>query len=102
MTKSQEKAIEGIRKLVERDLRDSQEIKMWEIKEHETFVSVYVAYGLKNDEGTLAELLCRDKAHLFVGKRGGVTYPIYKNGRQIERKFKGYSILQAVVDQEKY
>ena len=66
MTKSQEKAIERIRKLVENNLRNSQEIKMWEIKEHETFVSVYVAYGLKNDEGTLAELFCRDKAHLFV------------------------------------
>ena len=102
MTKSQEKAIERIRKLVESECRDRYEIKIWELKEHETFVSLYVAYGLKNDEGTLAELLCRDKAHLFVGKRGGITYPIYKNGRQIERKFKGYSILQAVVDQEKY
>ena len=102
MTKSQKNAIERIRKLVESGLRDSQEIKVWEIKEHETFVSVYVVYGLKNDEGTLAELICRDKAHLFVGKRGGTTYPVYKNGKQIERRFEGYSILQAVCDQEKY
>ena len=102
MTNSQENAIERIRKLVESGLRDSQEIKVWEIKEYETFVSVYVVYGLKNDEGTLAELICRDKAHLFVGKRGGITYPIHKNGKQITRQFKGYSILQAVCDQEKY
>ena len=102
MTKSQEKAIERIRKLVESEIRDRYEIKVWEIKEYETFVSVYVVYGLKNDEGTLAQLVCRDKAHLFVGKRGGITYPIYKKGKQITRQFKGYSILQAVCDQAKY
>ena len=102
MTKSQEKAIERIRKLVEADLHDWRDIKRWEVKEYEFFVSVYVEYGCKGDEGTLAEVLCRNKAHLFVGKRGGITYPIYKNHKQITRRFEGYSILQAVVDQEKY
>lgn len=102
MTKSQEKAIERIRKLVESELYDWREIKKWEVEEREYFVSVYVEYGCKDDEGTMAELLCRNDAHLFVGKRGGITYPVYKDGKQVRRQFKGYSILQAVVDQRKY
>ena len=100
MTKAQEQAIKKIRKLAEDHLySDSYEIKEWDIKENEYFVSVVVETGMKNDEGTLASILCRDRAHLFIGKRGGITYPVTKNGKQVRRRFKGYSILQAVVDQ---
>ena len=101
MTKSQEKAIERIRQLVERDMTDKQEIKIWGINEGEYFVSLVIEYGYIGDEGTLSAIFCRCHAHLFIGKRGGITYLIYRNGKQVERRFKGYSILQAVCDQAK-
>lgn len=100
MTKSQEKAVAKIKALVEKDLySDDYEIKTWEVEENKYFVSVYVVYGMKNDAGTLAALIARDRAHLFVGKRGGITYLVSKNGRHYKKRFKGYSILQAVCDQ---
>ena len=100
MTKAQEKAIKKIRTLVESDLySDSYEIKKWDIDENEYFVSLVIEFGLKNDEGTLAAVISRDRAHLFIGKRGGITYPVSKNGKYYTKKFKGYSILQAVCDQ---
>lgn len=100
MTKSQEKAIAKVRKLVESEIRpDREEIKTWEVKEYTYFVALYIVYGYKNDEGTLSEYLLRDKAHLFIGKRGAITYPVDYRGRTVRRKFKGYSILQAVCDQ---
>jgi len=100
MTKSQEQALERVRALVESELlSDEYEIKIWEISDCKYFISLVVEYGLKNDEGTLASLIARDRAHLFIGKRGGIRYPVSKDGETIYRVFKGYSILQAVCDQ---
>ena len=102
ITKAQEKAIAGIKKLAEKlhsYHADKYEIKQFEITDCEYFVSVVVEVGMKDDEGTLAEVFCRDRAHLFIGKRGGITYPVFKNGRTYYKRFKGYSLLQAVVDQ---
>lgn len=106
MTRAQEKALERIKALVERELYDDRyEIKRWDVDENEYFVSLVVEYGMKGDEGTRARYTCRDRAHLFIGKRGGVTYPVtkqLKNGewKLYTKRFKGYSILQAVVDQQ--
>lgn len=106
MTNSQIKALEKIRTLVENEFYDDKyEIKVWETDENEYFVSLIVEYGLKNDEGTMAEIFCRNRAQLFIGKRGGVKYPVsrqLKNGdwKHYEKKFRGYSILQAVVEQK--
>ena len=101
MTKSQERAIARIERLVQKELyNDEYEIKEWDVHENEYFVSLVVETGRKNDEGTLASIICRDRAHLFIGKRGGITYPVTtKKGKQVCRQFKGYSILQAVCDQ---
>lgn len=101
MTKAQENAISKIRRLVESELlSDNYEIKEWKVEDCKYFISVVVEYGLKNDEGTMASILARDRAHLFIGKHGGVTYPVTnKDGRTVQRRFKGYSILQAVCDQ---
>lgn len=105
MTNAQIKAVEKIKRLTENELySDRYEIKTFEVKESEYSVSVYVVYGLKDDEGTMAEVYCRDRAHLFVGKRGGITYYMtkkLKNGawKTYKKVFKGYSILQAVCDQ---
>lgn len=105
ITKAQEKSINNIRKLAE-DLHfsDKYETKTFEVKDFGSFVSVYVVVGMKDDEGTLAEVFGRDTAHLFIGPRGGIRYPVskqMKNGswKHYEKTFKGYSLLQAVVDQ---
>lgn len=107
MTKSQKRALNNIKRLAEKweseGFKDG-ELKEWDVDENEYFVSVVVEIGGKNDEGTLAEVFCRDRAHLFIGKCGGVRYPVskqLKNGdwKHYEKTFKGYSILQAVVDQ---
>lgn len=107
MTKSQERAIERIRALAERHMNScfkEGEIKEWEVEDWEYVVSVVVEIGGKNDEGTLAEYMCRDRAHLLIGKKGGIKYPVskqLKNGKykHYYKTFKGYSILQAVCDQ---
>lgn len=107
MNTAQSKAIARIRKLAE-NLFGSQsekyEIKEWRLIENEYFISVIVEVGLKGDEGTLAEVFCRDRAHLFIGKRGGITYPVSKkmkdgSYKHYDKRFKGYSLLQAVCDQ---
>lgn len=35
-------------------------------------VMVYIVTGRPNDEGTMAELICRDTYRFFIGKRGGL------------------------------
>ena len=107
ITKQQTKAIENIKRLAEKLYEghaDKYEIKKFEIHENEYFVAVVVETGMKDDEGTLAECFCRDCAQLFIGPRGGITYPVskkLKNGKykHFTRRFEGYSLLQAVVDQ---
>ena len=107
MTKSQERALNKIKRLAEKWANEGfedGELKKWDVEENEYFVSVIVEIGGKNDEGTWAEVVCRDRAQLFIGKCGGITYPVHKrlkNGtfKHYTKTFKGYSILQVVVDQ---
>lgn len=35
-------------------------------------VMVFIEVGMPNDEGTMAELICRDRYRFFIGKRGGL------------------------------
>ena len=110
MTKAQEKAIARIRKMAENTLffgtnKDDYEFKEWEVSENEYFVNVVLEVGRKGDEGTMAAIFARDRAQLFVGKRGGITYPKtirdkdgnYKDTRTVSLGNNG--ILKAVIDQ---
>lgn len=101
MTVAQEKAIAKIRRLAAETLYDpaTYEFKRFDVEDCGSFLSVVVETGMMNDEGTLAEVFARDRAHLFVGRRGGITYPVSNGGRYFEKRFEGYSILQAVCDQ---
>ena len=100
MTNSQKMALEQIKKLTNDLLyNDNHEIKQFKVTENNYFIDVVVETGMKNDEGTLAAFYCRDRAQLFVGKRGAITYPVYKNGKYMRKKFHGYSLLEAVCDQ---
>ena len=77
MTKQQEIAVNKIRADIEKEFfydKDTYEVKKWEVEECKYFVSVAFEVGIKNDEGTLASIFCRDRGHLFVGKRGGLSY----------------------------
>lgn len=99
MTRAQEIALKKIRKLTDGIMfGDEWEIKEWTVHENEYFVSVIVETGMKNDEGTLASVFCRERAQLFIGKRGGIRYPVYKK-KYVERRFNGYSLLKVVIDQ---
>ncbi len=104
MTKAQEKAVEKLRKMGKELFwgdESDYEYKRFEINENEYFVSLVMEVGRKGDEGTLGAIYARDRCHLFIGKRGGITYPCKnKAGEYITRRFKGYSILQAVCDQQ--
>lgn len=101
MTRQQENALKKIRKLADGLMySDKWELKEWQVHENEYFVSVVVEVGMKGDEGTLGQVFCRERAQLFIGKRGGIRYPCTnKRGKYVERHFKGYSLLQAVIDQ---
>lgn len=80
MTNRQESAVERIKKLCVKELfrlHKEAEFKKFEVSEYDSFVSVYAIVGGKGDEGTIAEALGRERVHLFVGKRGGITYPVY-------------------------
>lgn len=101
MTQAQERSIKRIRRLVDADCKTlHEEVKKFEVEDYERFVSVYVVMGFENDEGTVA-YLARDYAHLFIGKRGGVRFPVRGRNGQYCVPFKWYSILQAVCRQRK-
>ena len=92
MTKSQEIKLNMIRR--DAELMASQhhkdgEVKTFDVKEYSTFISVYVCIGAKNDEGTMAEIYCRDKVTLFIGKKGAVTFPVWDQ-KHHEQRYKKY------------
>lgn len=105
MTKAQEATIERMRKEAERCFSygrpESYEIKYFTVKEYPEFVSLVIVSGRKGDEGTMAELVCRDRVHLFIGKRGGVTYPYFdmKKEKQFTRALHGSSLLKVSIEQ---
>lgn len=76
MTKAQEIVIRKIEKELPRfDFYNSEnyEIKKFEIEETDYGpVWVSITTGRKNDEGTLACILCRKHRFFKVGKRGGI------------------------------
>lgn len=108
MTRQQERMLERIKRKCEDSLffggPEKYEFKQWEVKDYRSFVSLVFETGRKGDEGTMAAIFARDRAHLFIGPRGGVTYPVsrkLKNGeyRHSERRWNGVSILTPVIDQ---
>ena len=49
------------------------EVKIEEVQDCGHFVSFVIEVGMFDDEGTMAEIICRNRRHFFIGKRGGVT-----------------------------
>ena len=91
MTKSQLDKINIIRlqaKNLHGENSKNYEIKKWELEEYDTFISLVVEVGMIGDENTYASIYCRDRLHVFIGKKGGVTIPIYKSNKTIYKPFK--------------
>ena len=91
MTNSQRNKINMIRAQavnLHGDFSKNYEIKQWEVEEYETFVSLVVEVGMIGDENTYAAIYARDRLHVFIGKKGGVTIPIYKSNKTIYKPFK--------------
>ena len=81
MTKAQERVIESIKREFEemaKQYHRDGEVKWIKVEDHDSFVSVSGCVGNRGDEGTYSAILCREHVHLFIGKRGRVTYPIWK------------------------
>lgn len=96
MTKMQEMKVNMIKKQAENlhhSYSSSYEIKQWEVKENEFFVSVVVEVGLKSDEGSLASILCRDRLQVFIGKKGGAKIPVY-NGKTKKTYYRPFKSMQ--------
>lgn len=94
MTDSQRNKIEMIRKQavnLHGDFSKNYELKQWEIEEYDTFVSLVVEVGMIGDENTYASIYGRDRLHVFIGKKGGVTLPIYRHNKTIYKPFKKMS-----------
>ena len=105
ITKSQEKAIERLRRDAVDSLffGDDYEFKAFEIIEGKYNISIVIETGMIGDEGTMAEIFGRDRAQFFIGKRGGIHYwRERKHKRNDEDNFikVPYNrMLQAVIDQ---
>ncbi len=59
-----------------RDPSESKyEYKRFDVKESPETGQVFLLteVGLKNDEGTMASILCRSSRHIAIGKKGGLT-----------------------------
>ena len=110
MTNSQMREVERIHKIalgMAKDLHTNGEIKSWKVEENEFFVSVVVEVGSVSDEGTLAAVICRERCQLFIGKRGGVKYPVskfLKNGefKSYYKKWNKRSLLRVSIDQNRH
>ena len=104
MTDGQAKALCRVLKMAETfDFshgKGEYEIKEYEVKDCEYFLSVVIETGMVGDEGTMASILCRNRVHLFIGKRGGITYPCYKNGKHMTKQLSKTTIFGVYMDQK--
>lgn len=92
MTRSQEIKLNMIRRdaeIMASEHHKNGEVKQFDVKNFESFISVYVVIGAKDDEGTLASVFCREKVTLFIGKRGKVTFPVWDEKNK-EQRYKNY------------
>lgn len=70
------------------------EIKRFETKQYDDGdLSVTIVTGIPNDEGTLAEALCRDYYIFAIGRKGGIyKYVESRSGEYVRKYFKYYAI----------
>jgi len=96
MTKQQEAMVERIKRYIEEhDLHrndERYEIKEFSVEETDYgTVIVYSVAGLKNDEGTMAAIFCRNIRHIFIGKRGGLKSSKWDSEKKKSINLQGWS-----------
>ncbi|WP_313528783.1 hypothetical protein [Anaerotignum sp.] len=95
MTKTQATAIQKIKKYIEQnDMHNNSDYEFKEFNVKETnygTVIVYSVTGLKNDEGTMAAVLCRNTRHIFIGRRGGLRSSKWDTIKKKTVNLKGWS-----------
>jgi hypothetical protein len=78
MTKSQENKLNWVKSEAERlakELHRNGEIKQFTVEDCKYFLSVIVEVGDVGDEDNFIQrLVCRERAHLFIYKKGGIKY----------------------------
>ena len=47
----------------------------------------------------MAAIFARNSAHIFVGKKGGLTYPSYKTGKYEKKVLKDMNLLEVHIAQ---
>lgn len=86
MTPRQERTIEALKKAIaERNARIGHtSLKTLEITEDPSspLVFLLIEYGRPNDEGTAAEIFCRDRRHIAITPRGGLRLLNAKRQRE--------------------
>ena len=55
---------------------DNYEIKQFDVRVSDYTTSVVIETGLKGDEGTMASIIARDRAMIFIGKNGGMKHVV--------------------------
>ena len=86
MTQAQERRVEMIRREIEREffpMHRNPEIKEFKVEELDWgSVSIVAEVGGIGDEGTYAAIMCRERIHVFIGRKGSISYYPYsiKNG----------------------
>ena len=87
----------------ERALRNVESHLIWgmyDVKEMsietcwKTTVSVAITRGVKNDEGTMAQVFCRDTYVFFIGGRGGVYQFVEGRNGRYRRVYRKYGIVE--------
>lgn len=75
MNKAQENALRRFEEQFKKDYMygDGYEVKRREVKENELFISFIIVVGLKGDENSVYNIFTRDKAHIFIGRHGGIS-----------------------------
>ena len=85
MTKSQKNALDVFRGSVDGWCAEmGYEIKEWTVCDLGPCLSVVAETGCLNDEGTAAEVYARDRAQIFIGRRGAMYF--LKPGKSSPRK----------------
>ena len=84
MTREQEKKVAEIRNIMLNLVghAETKEIKEEEISEMGYgIVQMVIEVGMIGDEGTMAEVVCRSRAQVFIGPKGGCyTYSKARSG----------------------
>ena len=107
MTQAQQRMVNRIRREAENMHSSSDyEIKEWDVQDTDWgTVIIYVEVGLVNDEGTMAQCLCRDRVQLFIGPKGGTKFPVHrcKKDGTIHNFYKSYTnIWSATYEYDKH